>query len=143
MKKCRFLSYVDKQESCWIWTGYKDKKGYGQLCFGGKKKAIASRVSYELFKGPIDQGKLVCHTCDVSSCVNPDHLWMGSHLENMIDMVEKERQHSKLSIIDVINIRKMWKQGCTQNKIIELFKIANGTLSNIVRGRNWRHTYEG
>lgn len=137
--KCRFLAYVDKQKSCWIWTGAINNKGYGKLSFNGNKSAIASRVSYELFKGPIEDGKFICHTCDVPSCVNPDHLWIGSHVENMIDMVQKGRQHCKLYIKDIFHIRKLWNDGWKNREICEKFNITSGTVSNIIARRIWKH----
>lgn len=96
--KCRFMAYVAKQEECWLWIGPKNRKGYGKLCFKDNKTAIASRVSYELFNGPIDDGKFICHTCDIPSCVNPKHLWVGTHIENMLDMMNKGRhRHGRIS----------------------------------------------
>lgn len=136
---CRFMSYVDKQEECWIWIGAKGAKGYGMLCFKDNKTAIASRVSYELFKGPVENDKVICHTCDIPSCVNPDHLWAGSHIENMIDMTQKGRQHSKLNPVDVMRIRKLWEDGYSQEKIMELYNITSGTISSIVHRRTWKH----
>lgn len=136
---CRFMAYVDKQKSCWIWTGAKDKKGYGQLCFGDKKKMIASRVSYQLFIGPIENGLLVCHQCDTPSCVNPKHLFLGTHQENMIDMTEKGRQYSKLTPKDVLNLRSLWEKGYSNSKLCEMFNLTSGCVSNIVHRRNWKH----
>ena len=136
---CRFMAYVDKQESCWIWTGAKNKQGYGQLCFGNKKKTVASRVSYELFKGPIENGLFACHLCDVPSCVNPDHLFLGTHQENMIDMTEKGRQYSKLTPKDVLNLRSLWEKGYSNSKLCEIFNLTAGCVSNIIRKRIWKH----
>ena len=119
--KCRFLSYVDKQEYCWIWKGATNRRRYGKFCFKENKTDIASRVSYELFVGPIESGKFICHECDIPLCVNPDHLWVGSHVENMMDMVDKGRQYSRLNTFDVVNIRKMWDAGMSQGKIMEKF----------------------
>lgn len=137
--ECRFLAYVDKTEGCWIWKGATQNKGYGKLSFRGKKTAVASRVSYELFKGPLEGKLLVCHTCDNPSCVNPEHLFLGSNMENMLDMVEKGRQYSKLTPEQVLKIRKMWNNGSTQAKIMEEFKIGCGHLSNIIHRRIWKH----
>jgi len=136
---CRFMSYVNKQEDCWIWTGKKNKRGYGQLCFKDNMSAIASRVSYELFKGPIEEAKFICHTCDNPSCVNPDHLWAGTHIENMMDMTEKGRQSSKITNIDAFKIRKMWEEGYSQEVIAKKYSISSGTISNIVHRKSWKH----
>lgn len=138
--KCRFLSYIEKIDSgCWLWKGYKNRKNYGKLSFQSNRSAIASRVSYELFVGPIEGKLFICHTCDNPSCVNPSHLFAGSHMENMIDMIEKGRSNSKLSPIEVLEIRKMWENGLSQNTIMEKFNIASSTISNIVHRRSWKH----
>jgi len=140
--KCRFLSYVDcanNIKECWIWNGALNKKGYGKVCFKENKTAIASRVSYEIFKGPIEVGLYICHMCDNPRCVNPDHLWVGTHVENMTDMRKKGRQSSKLKSCDVCEIRKLWEDGYSQCKIMEKFHIASPSVSNIISRRNWKY----
>lgn len=137
--KCRFMAYIDKQEECWLWTGNKNRRGYGKLSFKKKKTAIASRVSYELFKGPIKDGMYICHTCDVPSCVNPDHLWSGTHMENTLNMVEKGRQHAKLDFYKILDIRRLWDEGYSNAKLCELYKVTSGTISSIVTRRIWKH----
>ncbi len=89
---------------CWIWIGAKNLQGYGRLAVLKDERwhrgRHASRTSYELFIGPIPQGMCVCHTCDNPSCVNPSHLWVGTHKQNSQDMVAKGRsrnQHSASS----------------------------------------------
>lgn len=147
---CRFLFYVDKTEDCWLWKGGKDEKGYGKISMTSlnKKSISAHRMSYILFKGPIDEGMLVCHQCDVPSCVKPAHLWLGTHNENMIDMVEKDRQASKLKALDVYKIRELndlyecserkLKEYST-SKLAEKYNIDDSTISNIIARRIWKH----
>lgn len=91
--KCRFVSYIKKMKDCWIWVGGKSKKGYGKFMMNNKL-FVASRASYIIFKGPIQEGKLICHTCDNPPCVNPDHLWEGTNSENQIDSIKKGRRKS-------------------------------------------------
>ncbi len=86
----RFWKYVIKTEDCWLWIGAKSNHGYGS--FGdGKKVVCAHRFSYELFKGEIPKGLLVCHSCDNRVCVNPKHLWLGKYKDNTQDMLLKGR----------------------------------------------------
>lgn len=86
----RFLQKVDQGAACWMWTGAKSSKGYGQFWLKGKQES-AHRVSYALFVGIIPEGSLVCHTCDQPSCVRPEHLWTGTHSANTLDAVAKGR----------------------------------------------------
>lgn len=75
---------------CWLWTGYCDSKGYGIAGFKGKARK-AHRVSFELTFGPIPAGAHVLHSCDNPPCVNPHHLHLGTHTDNMREKVARGR----------------------------------------------------
>lgn len=90
----RLFSKVEKTPECWVWTGSKDRKGYGRLVVNEAGRAVprlAHRLSYQLLVGPIPDKMFVCHRCDNPSCVNPEHLWIGTNRDNALDMVEKGR----------------------------------------------------
>lgn len=88
----KFWEQVSKEEGCWLWKGRKNIGGYGTLYHKGQ--LIASRISYELHYGPFNPQLLVCHKCDAPSCVNPEHLFLGTALDNHRDMVEKGRRNN-------------------------------------------------
>ena len=90
----RFWSKVEKIAGCdcWIWTGALAKKGYGHLSKGRDiNESQAHRYSYRLAYGPIPEGMLVCHKCDIPCCVRPDHLFLGTYTDNILDAVKKRR----------------------------------------------------
>ena len=110
--------YIPEPNSgCWLWTGSSNHRGYGTINAGGPTPGsrLAHRVSWTLANGEIPDGLWVLHRCDVPSCVNPDHLFLGTHDANMEDMVAKGRSvhrhgernpRAKLSDGDVEFIRQ-------------------------------------
>lgn len=78
------------ESGCWIWTGYVTEYGYGRFRVNGKKKLI-HRVMYEQIKGEIPNGMIACHICDIPSCVNPDHIFIGTDQDNVDDAIKKGR----------------------------------------------------
>ncbi len=85
---------VDENTNCWLWKGKKCKNGYGRTRHGGGSQA-AHRYMYTLYKGEFDPSLDVLHSCDIRNCVNPDHLFLGTHSDNMFDMYKKGRRTQK------------------------------------------------
>lgn len=92
----RFWRQVQKSDGCWIWAGALSSTGYGVIGVQHpvKRNLYAHRVSYELHIGPVPDGYFVCHRCDNPRCVRPDHLFVGTHRDNMADMVAKGRSNA-------------------------------------------------
>lgn len=91
--KERFLNkIIISKNGCWEWIARKNKGGYGTFQLN-KKPILAHRFSYLIFKGEFFNGLLVCHKCDNPKCVNPEHLWLGTQKENMLDCYKKGRRN--------------------------------------------------
>ena len=97
----RFWPKVQKSDGCWLWTGAIKSNGYGHIGSEGPggylKVRTTHRVSWELHFGPIPAGLLVLHRCDVRNCVRPDHLFLGTHTDNMLDCIAKGRDRHSVS----------------------------------------------
>ena len=139
----RFLSKVAKTESCWLWIGAKSGRGYG--AFRSPDEQKAHRFSYSRYVGQIPQGFSVCHRCDNPACVNPDHLFVGTHADNMKDKMSKGRGNhlvgtkhprSKLTESQVIAIRADNRR---QVEIAESYGIKQAQVSEIKRRIAWTH----
>lgn len=95
--------YIPEPNSgCWLWLGpvkIGRRQGYGQFTLEGKTVG-AHRAAWRLFRGTIPDGLFVCHKCDVRTCVNPDHLFLGTHVDNMVDMESKGRG-KRIALVDI------------------------------------------
>lgn len=140
----RFDTKVEKSEGCWEWTGALNGHGYGQItAYGGPKKAY--RISYILHVGEIPPGMCVCHTCDNRSCVNPDHLFLGTTLDNVRDSVAKGRNahgrtSGKTTLVDaqVRFLRQARSTGVSGRSLAGLFGITEQSVCDIYKRRSWR-----
>lgn len=150
----KFWLHVDKGphlDDCWLWTGSYFRGGYGQICIGSKesgwKTAKAHRVSYFIATGIDPAYSIVCHKCDTPACVNPTHLFTGTHADNISDAVAKgrhikgTRQHlAKLTESDVVQIRNMYDSGVvSQAALGAMFGVAETTIFSVVHNLTWRH----
>lgn len=147
----RFWSKVDKTGDCWIWTASKNYGGYGYfgISIGGKPKVYkAHRIAYILGnKKLVPKGTLVCHTCDNPSCVNPDHLFIGTDRDNTNDKMKKNRQSrmlsarnpsSKLTEPQVAEIRRLYASGgTTYQELGSKFSVTKQTIFAIIKNKQW------
>lgn len=127
----RFYSKIDKSGECHIWTGFKDRDGYGKYA-GIFETAIAHRVSYILKYGHFDNKLMVCHKCDNPSCVNTDHLFLGTALENNRDKIYKGRSKIKYSDNLIQEIRNDFKSGINVYQLSKKYKISRMYITEIV-----------
>ena len=122
-----FRSFIVDASGCWIWQANKGRRGYGLMKDRGVRH-IAHRFSYQYHHGPIPDGHVVLHSCDVPSCVNPDHLSTGTQLDNVRDSVQKGRRYSALTDSDVRFIRTC---GMSLSNISARFGIGTGYASRV------------
>lgn len=88
----RFIS-PEPNSGCWLWEGAQNNVGYGKIGLGGAREgtALVHRLMWEHSNGAVPEGMFVLHRCDVRACCNPDHLFLGTALDNMRDMHAKGR----------------------------------------------------
>lgn len=130
---------------CWIWNKFKLKSGYGTTA-QNKKTYLAHRLSYLLHVGMIPKGLWVLHKCDNPSCVNPDHLFLGTHQDNTDDKVSKGRQlrgdshnMSKLTEDEITAIREFPKFRGAGVILAKRYDVTPSMISYIRNGKSWKH----
>lgn len=138
----------EPNSGCWLWAAASSSEGrYGCMRVGDTMRQ-AHRVAWQIYKGTIPPGMVVCHKCDTTHCVNPDHLFLGTQAENIADMDFKRRRgitshapddppHSKLSPNQIPEVRRLCRSGIGQKKIAKMFGITQSAVSNINTGRSW------
>lgn len=162
----QFLSHAGAptELGCMEWGGYRDDDGYGCLSRRTAGSVLAHRYAWERANGPIPAGLNICHRCDNRACVNVAHLFLGTQLDNIADMVAKGRQRgaagdangsrlhperivrgecvrsSKLTAAQVVELRDVYASGCvTQADVAARFGVSRALVSYIVTGKYWRH----
>lgn len=149
-------SYIPVPESgCWIWIANTRPNGYGAIKVNGKATP-AHRYSWSLINGDIKDGLVICHKCDTKLCVNPDHLFAGTHQQNIDDMVSKNRQskgdrHSQSiktrrrgemnhrSVLTNESVVKIRSDCRPQRKIAADYGVSQALISAIKLYKTWSH----
>jgi hypothetical protein len=146
----RYNWYVIKaDQGCWEWFGHKHNYGYGQFRLKSRKYMYAHRASWIIHFGEIPKGMHVLHKCDNPVCSNPDHLFLGTAKDNMLDAIKKRRHPtmgksgeenhmSKLTKEQVLGIRKMVSSGFKHKPVAEKYGISVSHVSTIVQHTCWR-----
>ncbi len=132
---------------CWLWTAATNEYGYGQFKIDGGMK-LAHRIAWRLKHGHLPEELCVLHVCDTPACVNPDHLFLGTQVDNVADRNAKGRQagaagiknrHAKLTESDVIRLRWLAARGLSYAVLGKRFGISGEQASAVARRKSWRH----
>ena len=146
----RFWEKVEVRgpDECWLWMAYLRPSGYGSMGTGHSPSCLAHRVSYELAKGPIPTGEgwhgtCVLHRCDNPRCVNPAHLFLGTHADNMRDASTKRRfpygESSHSAKITAEVAQEIRASRLPQKELGQRYGISQSCVSLIKSGHIWRH----
>lgn len=131
------------ESGCWIWMHALDVQGYGALEFLGAQNVKAHRLSWEVYRGPIPKGMHVCHCCDIPCCVNPDHLFLGTHTDNMRDKAKKGRAPRGESHCDAIltdaDVLAIRRSNETNQALADRYGVGLTTLWKARNGVTWKH----
>lgn len=155
--KIRFWQKVDKSGDCWEWLACKVRGGYGQFWLNDRH-VYSHRISWTMHFGEIPNKMEVCHKCDNPGCVNPSHLFLGTHSDNMNDAYDKGRRifkgernsYSKLTKDDVLLIRDMrknekFKYGDKKKFCVywaNKYNVDWTTILNVINNKQWKHLLE-
>jgi len=134
------------ESGCWLWSKHLDKNGYGvfSVMTNGRKRTLkAHRLSYEIVNGSIPNDGHICHKCDIPTCINPKHLFLGATQDNTQDKVNKNRQvigedqkAAKLTDQDVLDIRASSEP---YSELVARYNVSLITISRVRRRLSWKH----
>ena len=149
------VSTTPTETGCLLWLGFKDKIGRGFIKGVGRAPMLASRAAWSIAHGEISPGQCVCHRCDNPTCVNVEHLFLGTQTENVADMMAKKRSSkgksargrrgerhgcAVLTWQQVDEIRARYAAGgVMQRELAAEFGVARQAIGYVIRGKLWRH----
>jgi hypothetical protein len=130
---------IKADTGCWLWQKNTDRRGYGKVKhrWWGSEALYAHRAAWLAVGNEIPEGMILLHACDTPSCCNPKHLSLGTHKENTLDMLQKNRQFSKISREDAENIRELSKSGSKIKDIAIQYDVTEQTIRNVITGKTW------
>lgn len=149
----RFEDFIERIpfHSCWEWMGQLNNKGYAMIWDKDRNQSVvASRIAYLLYIGDIPKGLYVCHSCDNRSCVNPNHLWLGTPKDNTQDMINKGRVQRglevkgkrKLRLEEVVQIKRLYKKGVKgwgHKALAKKYGMSQSAIRDIISGKSWNY----
>lgn len=156
--RCKILRNIKKNSmGCWEWKKSVRKDGYASSRWSGSSTIYVHRLSYLTFKGTIPEKILVCHHCDNRKCVNPDHLFLGTHSDNFQDADKKGRNqplrdkhplgsnhgNAKLTESDIPHIIQALKDGTSHEELSQKYGVSKAVISEIRNGKLWKHITKG
>ena len=140
----RFWAKVNKTETCWLWKGHVDADDYGRINWFGKR-ILTHRLSWKIHNGAIPQGLCVLHRCDTPRCVRPDHLFIGTNVENTADKTRKGRAAKglghglhKLTQENVQEIRKLKSEGWRSKDLTKRYGVTRAAIYSVIMGKTWK-----
>lgn len=146
----RFWPKVRKGPGCWVWIAARNPDGRGVIRDENSRMDLSARVAWRLANGPIPRGQQVCHRCDNTSCVRPNHLFLGTQLDNVRDASMKrrmvgnrtngdQRSYSKLDGAGAAQLRRLRASGLTYAELAAKFSISRALVWQVLSRRRWAH----
>jgi hypothetical protein len=145
MGALKHIQFITDRNGCHVCISHNGKDGYPEITRGGKKMRL-SHFIYEVYYDKIPEGMILLHTCDNPSCINPQHLQLGTHKDNVVDKIKKNR-HAKGSKNGRAKLteRQVWNILKQENKspadLAEIYGVKLNTIQCIRRGRIWNHVF--
>lgn len=139
------FSIPEPNSGCSLWLGAVTNRGYGKMSVAGCPQ-LAHRIAYREYNGPIPIGLNVLHRCDTPSCINPDHLFLGTQKDNMADCARKNRhglgERNSIAVLTEEAVREIRQQvvsGSTDRQIAVKFGVHPRTIRDVRTKETWKH----